>query len=194
MVKQIKDGSCDDVVLEAAQALTAASPCVSLCADDALEGLYRKEFPKLVKFLAKSAGRDSASDLAQEVFLRACASRAFASAENPVGFLRRIAVNLLIDHLRRRRTAGQYWEFRENADVRCEAEQEYALLGQDLDWLLTCAFAKLPSRTRQIFWLSRFEQKSYREILDELGISLSGVDYHMMKALSQLRTALEENC
>jgi RNA polymerase sigma factor (sigma-70 family) len=194
MVQHIKSVSCGEAAPTAALAPAAQPIAVSPNAGVKLESLYREEFPKLVRFLARSAGSDAAGDLAQDVFLRACASRAFSSAQNPAGFLRRIAVNLLIDHLRRRRTTGQFWEFRKNADVSCDAEQEYALLGQDLDWLLTRALGELPSRTRQIFHLNRFEQKSYREIRDELGISMSGVDYHMMKALSRLRAALEENC
>lgn len=169
-------------------------PFESIGAQRALDSLYRGEFPRLLCYFAKNVGRDAASDLAQEVFVRACASPAFALADNPAGYLRRMAVNLLIDHFRRRQTRGILWEYREDADGRCEAEQEHALLGQDLDWILTRALSELPRRTREIFRLNRFEQKSYREIRDELGISLSAVDYHMMKALSRLRTVLEEEC
>jgi len=164
----------------------------STCAKGVLASLYRAELPRLLCFFAKSVGWDAAGDLAQEVFVRACASPAFAMADNPAGYLQRIAVNLLIDHIRRRQTRGDLWEYREDADGRCEAEQEDVLLGQDLDWMLTRALGELPRRTRQIFRLNRFEQKSYREIRDELGISLSAVDYHMMKALSRLKAVLEE--
>lgn len=163
-------------------------------ANHVLEDLYRKEVVRLQCFFARSVGKDAAGDLAQEVFLRACASPSFAVAENPAGYLQRIAVNLLIDHIRRRQTKGAIWEYREEADGRCEAEQEHALLGQDLDWILTRALGELPRRTREIFRLNRFEQKSYREIREELGISLSAVDYHMMKALSWLRSVLDEEC
>lgn len=159
-----------------------------------LESLYREEFGRLECFFARSVGRQAAGDLAQEVFVRACASPAFAKADNPVGYLRRIAMNLLIDHFRRRQARSAFWEFREDADGRCEAEQEHTLLGEDLDWMLTRALGELPGRTREIFRLNRFEQKSYREIRDELGISLSAVDYHMMKALSRLRAVVEEEC
>lgn len=163
-------------------------------AGNRLETLYREEIGRLRCFFAKSVGRDAAGDLAQEVFLRACASPAFAVADNQAAFLRRIAMNLLIDQMRRRQTRGARYEFREDQDVRSEADQEQGLIGQDLDWVMTRALGELPKRTRQIFRLSRFEEMSYRQIRDELGISLSAVDYHMMKALSRLRTVLEEEC
>lgn len=170
------------------------TPAEDACADQLLETLYREEFGRIETFLARSVGRDVASDLAQEVFVRACASSAFATAGNPSGFLRRIAMNLLIDHVRRRRVRGTIYDYGHDADGRCEAEQEHALLGSDLDWVLTRALADLPGRTRDIFRLNRFEQKSYRQIREELGISLSAVDYHMMKALARLRSAIEQEC
>lgn len=174
--------------------LFSETPGEGACADQVLETLYREEFGRIESFFARSVGRDAASDLAQEVFVRACASPAFAAAGNPVGFLRRIAMNLLIDHIRRRRARGVLWEHRDDADGRCEAEQEHALLGEDLDWVLTRALGQLPGRTRHIFRLNRFEQKSYREIREELGISISAVDYHMMKALACLRSAIQQEC
>ena len=173
---------------------TRGMPGEEACAEQILEALYREEFSRIESFLARSVGRDTASDLAQEVFVRACASRAFATVGNPAGFLRRIAINLLIDHIRRRRARGALCEYTLDTDVRCEADQEHALLGADLDWVLTRALGELPGRTRHIFRLNRFEQKSYREIREELGISLSAVDYHMMKALARLRTAIEQDC
>lgn len=174
--------------------LSPGMPRGDTCADQILEILYREEFRRIESFLARSVGRDAASDLAQEVFVRACASPAFATAGNPAGFLRRIAMNLLIDHIRRRRARSALWEHPNDADGHCEAEQEHALIGEDLDWVLTRALGQLPGRTRQIFRLNRFEQKSYREIREELGISLSAVDYHMMKALARLRSAIEQDC
>jgi len=174
--------------------LSPGVPREDACADQILDMLYREEFARIESFLARSVGRDAAPDLAQEVFARACASPAFAAAANPAGFLRRIATNLLIDHIRRCRASGGIWQYCENVDGRCEAQQEHALLGEDLDFILTRALGELPGRTRHIFRLNRFEQKSYREIREELGISLSAVDYHMMKALARLRLAIEQEC
>jgi RNA polymerase sigma factor (sigma-70 family) len=174
--------------------LSCETPGEDPCAGQVLETLYREEFGRIESFLSRSVGRDAASDLAQEVFVRACASPALVTATNPAGFLQRIAMNLLIDHVRRRRARGAVCEYVHDADGRCEAEQEHALLGSDLDWVLTRALADLPWRTRHIFRLNRFEQKSYRQIREELGISLSAVDYHMMKALARLRAAIEQQC
>ena len=51
---------------------------------------------------------------------------------------------------------------------------------------------QLPEQTRQAFILSRFKDKSNREIAEALGISVKGVEYHITKALKALRVALKD--
>ena len=50
----------------------------------------------------------------------------------------------------------------------------------------------LPEQTRRIFLLSRFENKSNKEIAEEMKISIKGVEYHISKALKVLRVSLKD--
>ena len=50
--------------------------------------------------------------------------------------------------------------------------------------------AGLPPQCRRTFLLSRFEQKSYRDIADEMGISVKAVEANISRALSTLRLML----
>ena len=50
----------------------------------------------------------------------------------------------------------------------------------------------LPEKTREVFNLSRIGMKKNREIAEMLGISEKGVEYHITKALSALRQALQD--
>ena len=50
----------------------------------------------------------------------------------------------------------------------------------------------LPEQTRRVFVMSRMEHKSGLEIAQALGLSLKGVEYHMSKALKELRVALKD--
>jgi len=52
--------------------------------------------------------------------------------------------------------------------------------------------AALPDKTRQIFEMSRFEGKPYREIAEMYGITVKGVDYHIIQALNVLRVSLKD--
>ncbi|MBC9909329.1 RNA polymerase sigma-70 factor [Chitinophaga varians] len=49
---------------------------------------------------------------------------------------------------------------------------------------------QLPEQCKQVFKKSRFEQKTYKEIAIELGISIKTVEVHMGKALRILRLRL----
>ncbi|WP_408005548.1 sigma-70 family RNA polymerase sigma factor [Rhodohalobacter halophilus] len=46
---------------------------------------------------------------------------------------------------------------------------------------------QLPERRREVFLLSRYEGKSYKEIANILGITVSTVETHMSKALKTMR-------
>jgi RNA polymerase sigma-70 factor (ECF subfamily) len=50
----------------------------------------------------------------------------------------------------------------------------------------------LPDQTQKIFKLSRFQDKSRKEIAKELGVSQQTVDYHINKALAYLLEKLKE--
>ncbi len=50
---------------------------------------------------------------------------------------------------------------------------------------------KLPERTRKIFILSRYENKSYKEIAALMNMTTKGVDFHICKALKALQINLK---
>lgn len=52
------------------------------------------------------------------------------------------------------------------------------------------ALDKLPPKCREVFEKSRFEEKKYKEIAEEMGISVKTVEVQMSKALKILRGEL----
>lgn len=50
----------------------------------------------------------------------------------------------------------------------------------------------MPNECKKVFILSRYEDKSYLEISEELNISVNTVKYHIKKALSLLREELKD--
>lgn len=157
-----------------------------------LEQMFRTESAGLARYLAKRVGAEFASDLVQDVFLRAATSPQIATLANPRAFLYRIAQNLLVDRARRQRCKIVIVASAEPVERRCPAEQEYQLEAEELEAALALALGGLPERTRSIFIMHRFDEMAYREIQQEFGISLAGVEYHMMKALAHIRTCLRD--
>ncbi|WFE87140.1 RNA polymerase sigma-70 factor [Parabacteroides chongii] len=51
---------------------------------------------------------------------------------------------------------------------------------------------QLPEQTRRVFLMSRFENKTRKEIADELNMTSKGVEYHISKALAALRVNLKD--
>lgn len=54
------------------------------------------------------------------------------------------------------------------------------------------AVNKLPARCREVFVMSRYEQRSHRDIAARLNISVSTVKKHLNKALKMLRAELRD--
>lgn len=64
------------------------------------------------------------------------------------------------------------------------------LYDEDIRRLVREAIGRLPEKTRRIFLMSRFENKTYGEIADEVGLSVKSIEFHMSKALRELRSDL----
>lgn len=158
---------------------------------NALAAIYHSEHAKLLRYLRSRVGAELASDLAQEVFARVAASPQLLRLDNPGGYLCRIAQNLLIDRQRVKRRKTEPLPLIEAIDAPFAPEQEHDIMASDLQLTLDRALGKLPDRTRRIFLMHRFENMPYREIHRELGISLGAVEYHMARALAQIRGAVE---
>lgn len=50
----------------------------------------------------------------------------------------------------------------------------------------------LPEQTRRVFELSRFENKTVKEIAEETSLTPKGVEYHITKSLKALRISLKD--
>ncbi|MEP2025105.1 MAG: RNA polymerase sigma-70 factor [Reichenbachiella sp.] len=63
----------------------------------------------------------------------------------------------------------------------------------ELQMEIDAALNQLPEKCRQIFEMSRFEEKKYKEIAEELGLSIKTVENQMGRALKVMRTALSRH-
>jgi len=64
------------------------------------------------------------------------------------------------------------------------------LLAKELDGKIRQAIESLPEECKKVFILSRFEEKSYEQIAEELDITKNTVKYHIKKALAHLNDYL----
>ncbi len=128
-------------------------------------------------------------DVAQETFLRVLAVNPSDSILRPRAFLYKTAINLTVDLFRKRRRQRE--ESLESAGLQdvlvAPADQESIVETSEQIRLLQEAILELPLRCRQVFLLNKFKERSHAEIAAQLGISVSMVEKHIMKATTHCR-------
>lgn len=165
-----------------------------------LTHIVAKYHRALLRYFWKST-RDhgEAEDLTQEVYARLARFQDTAALAQTEGYLFRIAANLLKnkwrgDRVRRRAHHVEYDDGLEKNppeyDDR-EASMEQIIDGRDQCRYLLEVLNTLPLKTRDVFLLARFEGMSYHEISQRCGISTHMVKKHMMKAIAQVKAAME---
>jgi RNA polymerase sigma-70 factor (ECF subfamily) len=154
---------------------------------EAFEPLFRQHQREVYGWIVRIVREPAAAEeLTVEAFWRLYQSRA---SLNPYGncgaWLRRVATNVAIDHLRRtRRTEPLLAEPADRRQADCVAQQE-------MKATIRQAFGELPPRLRVVAQLRLIEDESYLGIAESLGISLSAVKLRMFRAVRLLRKNLE---
>jgi RNA polymerase sigma-70 factor (ECF subfamily) len=149
--------------------------------------------PAVRRFLMKRAQRDDVDDLVQEVALRMHTRRADGEIANLEGYLFQVAQSVLTDRARRdqSRARGRHQPMEEYHHPVEGRSPERVLIGKEQLSRLIAAVGDLPERTRQAFVLHRFEEMSYAAIARHMGISVSAVEKHIMRAI-RLLAAINE--
>jgi len=133
-------------------------------------------------------------DLVQETFARILARDSTQPVENLSAYVFQTAASVLADRNRRRvaRHANDHVVF----DANCHGEDDFdasrILVGREDLRALVAALLSLPERTRTIFVLHRLDGRKYRDIGAQLGISVSAVEKHMLRAMQHLSDIFEE--
>lgn len=73
-----------------------------------------------------------------------------------------------------------------------EATNPEKLFSDEIQNLIDEALASLPNLSQDIFFRSRNEGQTNKEIADALGLSVKSVEYHITKTLKYLRKALKD--
>jgi RNA polymerase sigma-70 factor (ECF subfamily) len=127
-------------------------------------------------------------DLVQEVYLRLAARGSGERIENVAGYLFQTAAAVLADYFRRRsvRHAGDHVEFDADRHAESDFDAERVLASKQALGNAVAALRELPERTRWIFVWRRLEGHQYKDIASRLGISVSAVEKHMVRAMHHL--------
>jgi RNA polymerase sigma factor (sigma-70 family) len=158
------------------------------------ESAWIKYVPGLRRYFAKRVPANDVDDLVQEVLLRMQTQGSSVPIQQPDRYLFTVASSVLKDQHRRLlvRHKSVHETLTDSHHPIEELTPERVLLDQQALRMAVAAIAELPPRTRDVFVLHRFEEMSCSAIAQHLGISVSGVEKHVMKALNFLRARLNE--
>jgi RNA polymerase sigma factor (sigma-70 family) len=133
-------------------------------------------------------------DLVQEVFMR-LARRGISDIDNVEGYMFQAAANVLRDRFRYRaaKRVGSSDQLDESFAEDAAFSPERVLLGREAVEQMTLVLQELPERTQAIFVLSRFEDLCNSEVATRLGISVSAVEKHLVRALARLSERLKDD-
>lgn len=166
---------------------------------DGLTAVLTANRPQLLRFFASRTGSPAeAEDVVQEIWLHVARAETGPVA-NPLAFLHRVGMNILLDRVRERKRRGkreQDW-----SDVAIEQRGGEAtddgpsphdiVDGRQRAKRLAAAIDALPPGAGRVFRRHKLDGLSHSEVAAELGISRSAVEKHIAVALRHLRAALE---
>ena len=168
---------------------------IKLGDEQAFELLFRKFYVRLCSFANKFLNDpEDAQEIVQEVFTKIWERRDEIDPEDSLkSYIFKIAQNLSINKLRRRKVESAYSEIHKLVYIeQHEFSAHESLLARELEENIAHSIGKLPTECRKIFELSRVEGLKYKEIAETLNISIKTVEAQMSKALRSLRIELSD--
>jgi len=158
----------------------------------AFDLIFRKYYDNLCRFAFSIIhDADMSQSLVQNVFLRIWDRRfVLGHIDNLPGYLTTMVKNQISDYLKDRKNLSLVLKrYPGNPDSNTTEQDVFS---KNFEECLIIALAKLPPRCRQAFELSRFENRSNKEIALEMKITVKGVEALIGRSLKVLRGELRE--
>ncbi|MFA6819980.1 MAG: RNA polymerase sigma-70 factor [Bacteroidaceae bacterium] len=161
---------------------------------EGFEMLFKQHYEPLCGFVFGIVqDYDVSEDVIQELFVKFWEKRNDIPEDISIkGYLYRAARNMALNEMKHSEIKNDFNLF--NRDEMSDAEQNIGNSAEtsELQKMIDQAINKLPTERKKIFLMSREDGLKYKEIAEELNISIKTVENQMGKALSTLRTELSD--
>jgi RNA polymerase sigma-70 factor (ECF subfamily) len=164
--------------------------------------LFNEYYERFIRFAQGYVKeRETAEDFVSEAFSLFWEYREnLLSDTKPQAYILTIVKNKCLNHLQhlqvKQRTENilyehESWRLSLSINTLQACDPEF-LFSEEIRRIMKETLQSLPGKTRQIFLLSRYEGLSYKEIADKMNLSTKSVEFHISKALNQLRFSLKD--
>ncbi|MDR1406756.1 MAG: RNA polymerase sigma-70 factor [Tannerella sp.] len=160
---------------------------------------YRKRFVRFAHTYVRDLA--VAEDIAADAFVHYWEnSDALAQDTNAPAYVLGVVRNKCLTYLQHVRVREEVeenlknhadWEWRMRMEM-LEACDPKELFTAEIQEIVDRTLASLSEQTRRIFMMSRYRNLSYREIADQTGMTVKGVEFHLSKALKRLKISLKD--
>jgi RNA polymerase sigma-70 factor, ECF subfamily len=168
--------------------------------DDAFEFVFRQSFSRLC-LLAEHYVRNhqTAEEIVEDFFCHLWDNCHNLSIETSLqGYLHRSIHNRCLNYIRNQKVKQQYLDenqyyFTDEEILEPASSEQHVsnMINRELGDCISTAINSLPEQCRSIFCMNRFENLTYKEIADHMGISINTVKTQMARALQKLRESLK---
>jgi len=166
------------------------------------EAIYLREFPVALRFARRYVDDATAEDTVQTVFMRYWEGYTQTPAlvfrpdrgRTEAAILTAVRNELRLKSRRTRTFLRKADQLRAElvATIRNAAAPDRPSAEMEISEAVARALDRLPLRQREVFALVKFDEKSYAETAEILGISPSTVHHHLVQANARLRSELAE--
>ena len=157
--------------------------------------IYFQYSPKIyIRLIKLVKDQHIAEEILQDVFTKIWLHREkIDPTKGFVSFLNHISDNLAMDFFRKvQRDKALQLEIWASA-IELYYHSEEKLFLKDKQQILAKAIDSLSPKRKEILMLNKFEDKSYKEIADLLGISVSTVSNQLVSALKDIKEYIQKN-
>jgi len=159
------------------------------------EKLYFDHYTSLCQSVFRFVKDEAATkDIVQEVFIKYWKKfDKIHITDSEIAYLKKACINAALNYLKEneRRDMRESRFATDMGGHQSETPDSIQSLNETSQ-KINIAIDQLPPKCREVFMLSRYEQKSYKEIAEILHISINTVEMHIGKALKILRKIIEK--
>lgn len=162
--------------------------------EQVFETIFRTYYERLCNYANTILNdMDEAEEMVQGAFLTVWEKHDTLEIHTSVkSYLYRAVHNSCLNRVKHYKVRKTYGDSVKNQTELLHDDASQDLIGSELDAIVANAIDSLPDQCRLVFKLSRFENLTYAEIAEQLGISVKTVENHMVKALKVLREKLKD--
>lgn len=159
---------------------------LKICETKTFETVYKQYSKDLRRFIFfKTQDLDKAEDILQETFIKLWDNCSKVDYNSVKSYLYTVATNTFLNTIKHDKVVKKHHETLVSHTT--NESPEFIMLENEFMDKLQRTIDSLPEKQKEVFLLNRIENKKYKEIAEQLGVSVKAVEKRMHLALVVMR-------